>query len=324
MMTVPSKPPAIFIMGPTASGKTDLAIALRARLPVEIISVDSAQIYRTMDIGSAKVDASVLKEHPHALIDIRDPSEVYSVADFVEDAKQHMKDISDRGNIPLLVGGTMMYFKLLFEGLSDLPEADAVVRNKIVKRANEVGWERLHEELMQLDPKTANKLHPNHSQRIQRALEVIEITGKPLSELQARGADKGVEHDYNVVPLALISDNRQILHWRIEQRFRHMMELGFLDEVRALYQRGDLSADLPAMRAAGYRQLWQHLDGKSDIEDAVQRGIIASRQLAKRQLTWLKKWSEAERIPIDDGEQFLSCEKMCKQSLKILANHRIL
>lgn len=324
-MTIPvAKPPVIFIMGPTASGKTDLAIALRAHLPVEIISVDSAQVYKTLDIGSAKVASGVRKKHPHALIDIRDPSEVYSVADFLQDAKRHIKDISARGNIPLLVGGTMMYFKILYGGLSDLPRANSTVRDEILRRATEQGWQSLHDELTRLDPETARKLHPNHSQRIQRALEVIKITGKPLSALQVKVVDKGLEHDYRVVPIALISDNRQLLHERIEQRFLQMMKLGLLDEVRALHQRDDLSPDLPAMRAAGYQQLWQHLDGHFDIDEAINRAVVASRQLAKRQFTWLRKWSDAERIIIDDGEQFLSCEKICKQTLKILSNHSIL
>ena len=318
------KPPAIFIMGPTASGKTDLAVALRAHLPVEIISVDSAQIYKTMDIGSAKADPSVLEKHPHALIDIRDPSEAYNVGDFVKDARRQMKDIRARGNIPLLVGGTMMYFKLLFSGLSDLPGGDPVIRDNLLRRATQHGWESLYEELMRLDPETARKLHPNHSQRIQRALEVIEITGKPLSVLQAKGVHKGVQHDYRVESLALISGNRQLLHQRIEERFRQMMARGFLGEVRALYERDDLSADLPSLRTAGYRQLWQHLDGEFDIGEAVNRAIIASRQLAKKQLTWLRKWPDANQILIDDGEQVLSCEKICKESLKILSNHRIL
>lgn len=318
------KPPAIFIMGPTASGKTDLAIALRAHLPVEIVSVDSAQVYKTLDIGSAKVAPSVRTRHPHGLIDIRDPSEVYSVADFLEDAKQQMRDISARGNIPLLVGGTMMYFKILCDGLSDLPEANSAVRNEILARATEQGWHSLHEELSRLDSETASKLHPNHSQRIQRALEVIKVTGKPLSALQNTVVNKGVKHDYRIVSIALLLENRQLLHRRIEQRFHQMMKQGFLEEVRVLHQRDDLSSDLPALRSAGYRQLWKHLDGELDIDQAVNRAIIASRQLAKRQLTWLKKWPDAERIVVDDGERFLSCEKICNQTLKILSNHSIL
>ncbi|MDE0747871.1 MAG: tRNA (adenosine(37)-N6)-dimethylallyltransferase MiaA [Porticoccaceae bacterium] len=323
-MSVSSLPPAIFLMGPTASGKTDIAIALREHLPIDIISVDSAQVYRQMDIGSAKPDRETLKQHPHRLIDIRDPVEAYSAGDFLKDAKVQMAEITATGRIPLLVGGTMLYFKVLFEGLADLPPANQVIRDELQGRAEKSGWPSLHEELKLIDPTVAARLHPNHSQRIQRALEVYLITGSPLSELLSLSKGTGIEDEYQVTQLALISNNRSLLHERIAQRFHLMMEQGFESEVKALYQRGDLAATSTAMRSAGYRQLWDYCDGLLSIEEAIEKGIIASRQLAKRQITWLRNWPNAREILVDNGESYHSCINICNQSLKILREPPIL
>tara|TARA_B100000795_G_scaffold109037_1_gene80493 strand:- start:652 stop:1587 length:936 start_codon:yes stop_codon:yes gene_type:complete len=311
-------------MGPTASGKTDIAIALREHLPIDIISVDSAQVYRQMDIGSAKPDRETLKQHPHRLIDIRDPVEAYSAGDFLKDAKVQMAEITATGRIPLLVGGTMLYFKVLFEGLADLPPANQVIRDELQGRAEKSGWPSLHEELKLIDPTVAARLHPNHSQRIQRALEVYLITGSPLSELLSLSKGTGIEDEYQVTQLALISNNRSLLHERIAQRFHLMMEQGFESEVKALYQRGDLAATSTAMRSAGYRQLWDYCDGLLSIEEAIEKGIIASRQLAKRQITWLRNWPNAREILVDNGESYHSCINICNQSLKILREPPIL
>ena len=254
-MSVSTLPPAIFVMGPTASGKTDIAISLRGHLPVDIISVDSAQVYRQMDIGSAKPGRDTLKKHPHQLIDIRDPIDAYSAGDFLKDAREKMTEISAAGRIPLLVGGTMLYFKVLLEGLAELPQANQAIRDELQERANKSGWPSLYEELKRVDPNTAGRLHPNHSQRIQRALEVYLITGSPLSELQSLSKGQGIEDEYQVIQLALVCNNRSLLHERIAQRFHLMMELGLESEVKALYRRGDLTAASTAMRSAGYRQL---------------------------------------------------------------------
>lgn len=323
-MSVSSLPPAIFVMGPTASGKTDVAMSLREHLPVDIISVDSAQVYRQMDIGSAKPDRETLKKHPHQLIDIRDPVDAYSAGDFLKDAREKMSEISSAGRIPLLVGGTMLYFKVLLEGLAELPQANQVIRNELQERADKSGWPSLHEELKRIDPSTAGRLHPNHSQRIQRALEVYLITGSPLSELQSLSKGKGIEDEYEVIQLALVCNNRSLLHERIAQRFRHMMELGLESEVKTLYQRGDLSATSTAMRSAGYRQIWDYCDGLLTLEEAIEKGIIATRQLAKRQITWLRNWPNAHEIQVDNGEQYYSHANICNQSLKILREHPIL
>ena len=323
-MTSPDLPVAIFIMGPTASGKTDLAIELRKHLPVDLISVDSAQIYRQLDIGSAKPDVSTLTDHPHRLIDIKDPVEAYSVAEFLHDARQQMAEITAKGRIPLLVGGSILYFKILLEGLSDLPEADQGVRDEIQRHAEEFGWPSLYHELKQIDPQTAKKLHPNHSQRIQRALEVYKLTGLSMSELQVAAANNGIRDHYKVVQFSLIFNDRAVLHRRIEQRFEQMMTKGLLAEVNDLYRRGDLHPNLPSMRAAGYQQIWQHLDGYCSLDEAVQKSIIASRQLAKRQITWLRNWPEVNEICVDSGETDTSTKNSCNECLKILSQHSIL
>jgi len=317
-------PSAIFIMGPTASGKTDLAISLRKHLPVDIISVDSAQVYRQLDIGSAKPDAITLADHPHRLINIRDPVDAYSVAEFLKDAREQMAEITAAGRIPLLVGGSMLYFKILLDGLSDLPEADQGVRDQIQHRADEFGWPSLYDELQQIDPVTAAKLHPNHSQRIQRALEVHQLTGVSMSDLQAVASNNSVLDHYNVLQFSLTFNDRSLLHQRIEQRFEQMMTDGLLAEVRGLHGREDLHTDLPSMRAAGYQQIWQYLDGHCSLEEAVEKSIIASRQLAKRQITWLRNWPEVHEIQVDDGQTYISLENSCNQCLKILSQHSIL
>ena len=311
------QPRAIFIMGPTASGKTDLAIALSKSLPVEIVNVDSAQIYRGMDIGTAKPDSRILELVPHRLISFCDPAQSYSAAEFVVDAKREMADIVANGKIPLLVGGTMLYFKVLLEGLSDLPGADLEIRHRIQQQADAEGWPSVHRELQKVDPLTASRLHPNHSQRIQRALEVYRITGTALSALQTK-SQGGIQAIYDIRQFALIPEDRQLLNQRIEQRFHSMMEKGFATEVHSLYQRGDLSADLPAIRAVGYRQLWDYFDGRCDLSEAIEKAVIATRQLAKRQRTWLRGWPEAEKIKIDDDKGYLSTDDLQKNCLKKL------
>ena len=306
--------PVIFLMGPTASGKTDLAISLREQLPVELINVDSAQIYQQMDIGTAKPDAETLRKAPHRLLGFCDPANAYSAADFANDAKREIADIHSMGRIPLLVGGSMLYFKVLLEGLSDLPPADADIRKGIQEQADRDGWASVHQQLQSVDPMTAEKLHPNHSQRIQRALEVYRITGTPLSELQSQ-SEGGIEDDYDVRQYALVVQNRALLHQRIEQRFMAMMEAGFASEVEQLFQRGDLHADLPSMRAAGYRQLWDYYEGHYGLDEAVEKAIIATRQLAKRQQTWLRNWPNSREIQVDNQQGYQDQKDLCKNFL---------
>jgi tRNA dimethylallyltransferase len=284
-------PPAVFLMGPTASGKTALAIALRERFPVDIVSVDSALVYRGMDIGTAKPDAATLRRAPHALIDIRDPSESYSAADFCADALAEMARITGRGRVPLLTGGTMLYFRALSRGLAELPPASPALREALEAQARAQGWPALHERLAELDPEIAARIHPNDPQRIQRALEVIELSGRRMSDLQRRQGPGGLP--YRVLRIVACPQPRSVLHARIEQRFRHMLEQGFLDEVRALRARGDLHRDLPSMRCVGYRQAWSHLEGEIDFAEMCRKAVVATRQLAKRQLTWLRQESEA-------------------------------
>ena len=311
-MVSTERPPAIFIMGPTASGKTDLAIALQEHLPVELINVDSAQIYRQLDIGSAKPDKATLAVAPHRLINILDPLESYSAADFITDATREMAEISSRGKIPLLVGGTMLYFKALLEGLSDMPPADADIRAEILKHAQDFGWASVHEQLRAVDPESAASLHPNHSQRIQRALEVYRISGVPMSLLRSEPNVGSVAQSYNIKQIALLPNNRKLIHRRIDIRFRKMMEAGFEAEVRALFQRGDLHADLPAIRSVGYRQIWQYLQGQCSLDEAVEKGIIATRQLAKRQITWLRNWPSSCEIQVDNETELLSINNICQ------------
>jgi tRNA dimethylallyltransferase len=284
-------PRAIFLMGPTASGKTDLAIELHHRFPVDIISVDSALVYRGMDIGTAKPDAATLRQAPHALIDIRDPSESYSAAEFREDALAEMRRSSERGRVPLLTGGTMLYFRALSRGLAALPSADPEVRAGLEAEASEHGWQALHERLAARDPAAAQRIHPNDPQRIQRALEVIELTGRRISELQREQQDQRL--GYRVLRLVACPQPRARLHARIEQRFHQMLEQGFLDEVESLRARGDLHRDLPSMRCVGYRQAWAYFEGEIDRAEMVRRALVATRQLAKRQITWLRQETDA-------------------------------
>ena len=288
MQHLEHKPLAIFLMGPTASGKTDLAIQLRQQLPVEVISVDSALIYRGMDIGTAKPSQAELALAPHRLIDICDPAESYSAANFRTDALREMQEISAQGKIPLLVGGTMLYYKALLEGLSPLPSADEKVRSEIEAKAALIGWDGLHQELSKIDPISAQRINPNDSQRINRALEVFYLTGKTLTELTAQ---KGEALPYDILQFAIAPEQREVLHLRIEQRFHKMIELGFQQEVEKLYRRPDLNENLPSIRCVGYRQMWEYLRGDYDHDEMVFRGICATRQLAKRQITWLRGWT---------------------------------
>lgn len=324
-----AQPPAIFLMGPTASGKTDLAIELCRRLPCDIVSVDSAMIYRGMDIGTAKPSREELAQAPHRLIDICDAADVYSAADFRRDALREMAAITAAGRIPLLVGGTMMYFKALLHGLSDLPAADASIRRVLEQEARKYGWESLHRELEARDPVAARLIHQNNRQRLIRALEVIRLTGRPISALWQHksrnypgldNAGKGRVEDYTyftqwqadetpslpytVVQLAMAPADRRVLHERINLRFQAMLDAGFLDEVRALMARGDLHSGLPSMRCVGYRQAWSHLAGSCDYHTMVEKGAAATRQLAKRQLTWLRKWSGLDWL--DSGDKLMS------------------
>ena len=293
----PDKPVAIALMGPTASGKTALAVELVKHLGCEIVSVDSAMVYRGMDVGTAKPGPEVLSVAPHRLIDILDPAESYSAARFRVDALVAMRDISAAGRVPLLVGGTMLYFDALQHGLSELPQADPEVRAQLDARAAREGWPVLHAELAHRDPIAAARIHPNDPQRIQRALEVCYISGRTLSELQARPAVESGEYRY--VKLALAPVERVTLHGIIEQRFRSMMDRGFLEEVAGLRRRSELHPGLPSMRAVGYRQLWQHLDGEYGLDEALRRGVVATRRYAKRQLTWLR--SEPDVTWFDSG-----------------------
>lgn len=286
-------------MGPTASGKTAVALELVGRLPCEIISVDSALIYRHMNIGTAKPDAATLERAPHRLIDIRNPDESYSAAQFRDDALQAMAEISGRGNIPLLVGGTMLYFKALRDGLSDLPQADARLRAEIDAEAKRLGWPALHAELKRLDPETAARLEPADAQRIQRALEVCRLTGKPLSAQQ--GGDKPAL-PYRLVAIGLEPGDRKVLHERIATRFDAMLAYGLVGEVRTLREKFSLQPTMPSMRCVGYRQTWQFLDGDFDMATLREKGVAATRQLAKRQLTWLRAMNNVERIDCLAGD----------------------
>jgi len=278
---------ALLLMGPTAAGKSDIALELAARFPFEIVSVDSAQVYRGMDIGTAKPDLGTRARIPHHLIDIRDPAMSYSAGEFVRDAAEAMRQIWARGRQPLLVGGTMLYFHALSAGLAELPEADARIRAEIDEQAATFGWAHLHEELAQVDPEAAARIHVNDPQRIQRALEVYRATGTPITRLQH---NRGRVFDgMEVLELAVAPLERSALHRRIAERFEAMMAAGFLDEVRTLHERTDLTAEHPSMRAVGYRQVWTFLAGRCGLDEAKEKSVAATRQLAKRQLTWLRR-----------------------------------
>jgi tRNA dimethylallyltransferase len=325
--TKTDKPNAVFLMGPTASGKTALAIELVKHFPFEIISVDSALVYKGMDIGTAKPSAAELVAAPHRLIDLREPNEPYSAADFRDDALASMADITAAGKIPLLVGGTMLYFRALLSGIAELPGADDAIRQEIMALAQEQGWPYVHQKLSEVDPETAARLHPNDSQRLQRALEVYKVTGKPLSYWHQQQDSAGnkpwsqeniAKFPYNVVSFAVCPAERATLHQRIADRFSAMLAQGFVDEVAGLIQRGDLVADLPSIKAVGYRQVWDYLAGKYDYEEMVARGMAATRQLAKRQITWLRSWPDVIWLESDDSE------KMWQNVLKILSDTAIL
>lgn len=302
--------PVVMLMGPTASGKTGLSLQLAQQLPVEVISVDSAQVYRGMDIGTAKLDAAKRATVPHHLVDILDPAEPYSAARFCEDALRLIEQIRGRGRIPLLVGGTMLYFRSLQQGLSVLPSADPDARARIEAQAAEKGWPAMHAQLSQKDPVTAARLHPNDQQRIQRALEIVEMSGQTASFLQANSQRQGLAG--RCIKLALSPPERSDLHARIEQRFHEMMQMGFLEEVKQLKSRCDLHANLPSIRSVGYRQIWEHLEGAYALPEAVQRGIAATRQFAKRQITWLR--SEPELQWLDPAS-----DQLLQRALKLLA-----
>lgn len=285
------RPPVLFLMGPTASGKTALAVELVQRLPFEIVSVDSALVYREMDIGTAKPDAETRRLAPHRLVDILDPAEAYSAGRFRRDARREIAAIQAAGHVPLLVGGTMLYFRALERGLAELPSADPAVRARLAAELAERGRAALHARLARLDPPAASRIHPHDPQRVQRALEVIELTGRPLTELCADQRDESMP--FQILKLIVAPADRRVLHQRIEQRFRAMLEQGFVAEVERLRARGDLDPDKPSMRAVGYRQVWAYLDGRLDPAAMVERGIAATRQFAKRQLTWLRAEAEA-------------------------------
>jgi len=307
-------PPAIFLMGPTATGKTDLAIELCKELPCDIISVDSVMVYRGMDIGSAKPDAVTLVAAPHRLIDICDPAEPFSAAQFRQRAMEEINEVLARGRIPLLVGGTMLYFRALEHGLSPLPSSDPEVRVRLEAELNKHGLPHLHARLAQVDSEAAARIHVNDTQRTLRALEVFELSGEPMSTFLQRGTDNDLPcHPLKIV---LTPADRATLHRRIERRFQLMLEQGFMTEVETLYQRGDLHADLPSMRAVGYRQAWVHLDGQWDYDTMVEKGIIATRQFAKRQLTWLKHEPDEAAFQLSFEEK---PGKILAQVLKYLA-----
>ena len=318
-------PPAIFLMGPTAAGKTDLAIELTKVLPCELISVDSALVYRGMDIGTAKPSKALLDKFPHRLIDILDPSQSYSAADFRNDALSAMAEITARGKIPLLVGGTMLYFKALLEGLADMPAADPGVRAQLEAEAASKGWQALHDELAAIDPVSAARIHPNDPQRLSRALEVYRVSGLSMTAHREQQSAQSTEaaasgrHQlpYTVANLAIAPVDRKILHDRIAQRFTQMLDQGFVEEVVALRSRGDLHSNMPSIRAVGYRQVWDHLDGRLTRDEMQERGIIATRQLAKRQFTWLRSWENLHWL------DSLACDNL-PRALKYLGSVSIL
>ena len=320
-------------MGPTASGKTDLAIALREHLPVELISVDSTMVYKGLDIGSAKPGPGELARAPHRLLDIRDVAEPYSAADFCADAEEAIAGIHGQGRIPLLVGGTMLYFKALLEGLAPMPGADPAVRGAIEREAGRLGWPHIHAQLAAVDPETAAQIHPNHSQRLSRALEVYRVSGKTMTDLrreQRQAPGPGFTERFRLTHLALAPRDRKLLHRRIEGRFEQMLEQGLVDEVRVLRARSDLTPELPALRAVGYRQVWDYLasqePGQAPMawQDLVYRGTVATRQLAKRQLTWLRGWPGVHWVYTQGSAgESLSLQEIVKNSLNYIGTKTI-
>jgi len=307
-------PSAIFLMGPTASGKSAMALEIARRFPVEIIGVDSAQVYRFMDIGSAKPDKLILSEIPHHLIDLIDPDENYSAARFREDALSVMREITARGRVPLLVGGTMLYFKVLRQGLAALPPADDSVRRALEQQALDKGWPAMHAVLSQLDPVTAGRIQPNDSQRIQRALEVCYLTGKPMSEMLEQ--QQNADFPFRVFNIALLPGDRSVLHDRISQRFATMLEAGLIDEVRLIREQFHVNGDMPSMRCVGYRQVCMYLDNEISFARMQETGVFATRQLAKRQLTWLRSMS---------GLQIFDCleNRLARQIIDLIQAQRL-
>ncbi len=299
-------------MGPTASGKSRLAEQLVDDMPAELINVDSALIYQGMDIGTAKPSPRVRKQVRYHLIDICDPLQRYSAAQFATDASRIMRDITARQRVPMLVGGTMLYFKALLEGLSDLPSSDEAVRKKLEEELQQIGLQALHRKLKDIDPISAARINSNDPQRTLRALEVYYISGKTLTELQ--GQRQKFVDDYKILNIALAPTNREVLHQRIEQRFHAMLQQGLVAEVEALYKRGDLSDELPSIRAVGYRQVWHYLQGKLSYDDMVEKAIIATRQLAKRQMTWLRSWADLIWLDSDDAQ-------LCDGVIEIVRKH---
>ncbi|WP_434952912.1 tRNA (adenosine(37)-N6)-dimethylallyltransferase MiaA [Shewanella sp. HL-SH4] len=302
------RPKIIFLMGPTASGKTALAIQMAQQHNCELISVDSALIYRQMDIGTAKPTAEELAQAPHRLIDILDPSESYSAADFRRDALEQIEQIVARGKTPLLVGGTMMYFKALLEGLSPLPAADETIRAQILTEAESLGWETLHRQLCEIDPVAGERIHQNDPQRLSRALEVFRITGKTITELTQI---KSAELPYDVIQFAIAPSDRKVLHGLIAKRFLLMLDQGFINEVAQLKARGDLHLDMPSMRCVGYRQCWEYLDNEVDHATMVEKATAATRQLAKRQLTWLRSWPDLQWLESGDEMNLVTLMRQC-------------
>nr|VFK42468.1 MAG: tRNA dimethylallyltransferase [Candidatus Kentron sp. TC]VFK43225.1 MAG: tRNA dimethylallyltransferase [Candidatus Kentron sp. TC]VFK56893.1 MAG: tRNA dimethylallyltransferase [Candidatus Kentron sp. TC] len=293
-----NKTPVIFLSGPTASGKTDIAVDLVRRLPLEIISVDSTLVYRGLDVGTGKPKPDILAMAPHRLVDIRDPAQAYSAAEFVKDARTAIREIEKNSRIPLLVGGTGLYFRALRYGLSPLPAANPAVRKQLTEQAEKWGWSMLHQRLAQVDPLAAARIHPNDPQRIQRALEVYELTNSPMTTLLARRSENTL--DYPIIQLVLEPTDRSALRERIAARFHEMLAHGLVVEVGRLRARGDLHDDLPSMRAVGYRQVWSHLSGRVSYPDMVAAAIATTRQLAKRQLTWLRSEIDATRFSCQD------------------------
>lgn len=290
-------PPAIFLMGPTASGKTALAVQIAKQLETEIISVDSALVYKGMDIGTAKPSLEERQGIVHHLIDILDPAEAYSTGSFRKAALQLMDNISSRGKVPVLTGGTMLYFNSLFNGLAELPEANAEIRKKLDEELAEHGKQAMHVRLKSIDPESASRIHPNDPQRVQRALEVYEISGKPMTEFFHQAQQASIP--FKPIKFVIAPEDRKQLHAKIAERFYLMVEKGLVDEVRAMYLREDLTVDMPAVRAVGYRQVWSYLEGEYDLDVMIEKGIIATRQLAKRQFTWLRR--ETDAMPLVSG-----------------------
>jgi tRNA dimethylallyltransferase len=305
-------PPLAVLTGPTGTGKSEVALRLADEFPIEIVSVDSAQVFRGMDIGSAKPDAATRARVRHHLLDLREPSQSYSAGQFVRDAAAAIADIESRGKAPLLVGGTLLYLRALMGGIADLPEGNEEVRSRIDAEAARSGWPELHARLAQVDPEAAARIHPNDAQRIQRALEVFEVGGRPISELQKIGARVPLAREFRVV--ALIPADRARLHDALAQRFAQMMAAGFLDEMRRLKGRGDLTHDHPALRAVGYRQLWSHLGGAYPLDEAVSRAVAATRQLAKRQMTWLRSMDGVRAFDPYDAQSFVGVRETLRDA----------